>query len=142
MKKFFLIAVPIAVAVGIGVVYFLPGPSGILSGGGDVQLETGVTNEEARQEWTSSGNAVIYGKARVSGAYPDLTKVKVALYDPKTKKEVASANLDSSGSYEFRVNEGEYILDIAKGSKGKSPHLPTQVYAGTTEALELNFKLE
>lgn len=82
---------------------------------------------------------IVMGIAKpVPGAKPNYDSMKIALYDPKTNKQLASVTPGTNGDYKFIVEPGEYILNIASGT-GSSAQLPQRIYAGAGETLNVNF---
>ena len=146
MKKVLLIAIPVIIAA-VAAWYFFSG-SGVsptVSGGKKGQTQD-TTNVAPPPVSTTAGKisaaeGTLSGRAeRASGSAIDFTTVKVAIYDPKTNKELARVSLGADGSYTFAVTAGEYILDLVKGT-GSSKNLPQHVYVGPRETIELNFQV-
>lgn len=159
MKKVLLIVV-VAVAAVAALFYFVPswnpwmwGTGGATTGGRNdgsnptpPPVSAIAPNPLPPPVSTTAGKVsaalgIINGRARLApGSTVVFAKVKVAIYDPKTNKELESMFLGADGSYAFSVTAGEYVLNLIKGT-GSSKNLPQRIYVGPGETLDLNFQV-
>lgn len=153
MKKILVVLV-LVVIVGAAAWYFLGGPS---SGTPPASVTPPSSSPSPTNNpplpanlpppvSTTAGNisasqGVLVGTARLApGAVLDITRVRVAIYDPSNNEELKRVFFAADGSYLFSVTAGEYILDLVKGY-GSAKKLPQRIYVGAGETIRLNFEV-
>ena len=88
---------------------------------------------------SSNELGTLIGTAKpAQGTKPNFSAMKVALYDPKTQKLLASMTPNADGFYKFIVQPGEYVLNLMPGS-GSSAQLPLRLYIAKGQVSNVNF---
>ena len=146
MKPLPIIIALAVVAMG-AVLYFYPGSLSTVSdvvvgtGNGGAPAGSVGSADNTGKASVEDGTAVIAGRARFVGKMPDFSSIILMVSNPETGKEIKRVSLGAEdGSYKFVLTEGEYVLDIVKGT-GTSKHLPQRMYVGAGETFSLNFQL-
>jgi hypothetical protein len=101
-----------------------------------------------------SANFTLYGKITIGPLCPvepcnrtfDYSVATVNVYDAEGKTLVAQTNADSSGSYGFKLSQGNYLVNVTDSS-GKPFGMPRTGYTqsislGKGQRIEMNFDID
>lgn len=70
------------------------------------------------------------------------TSRSIIVHSEDGKTEVTRRNFNVDGTYEFSLEPGSYIIDIAKTGIDSSSDLPKEILIKSGEVLELNFDID